>query len=154
MNQNGQATEGTDGAITPRKLTREYRQHGHHRRNEKLRYRGIKAINGATWEGKQAKAWRAWALDKKGGKACSLDERQEIDLTTIDLWLMLCLFRAIVEDGHQRGTVLNRRHKRLPLIHDQYGTINMRFMKRREALGLDKARPPNPLGDLMSGGLG
>jgi hypothetical protein len=56
------------------------------------------------------------------------------------VWLMLELAEVIAVDARQRGTVLNRRAKALPKLHEQYQTIASRFAKRCEALQLEKGR--------------
>jgi hypothetical protein len=68
-----------------------------------------------------------------------LDVRQEIELAAVDLWLTLELADAIIKDARERGSVLNRRRKELPKVHDQFNTVSMRFEKRREGLQLDKS---------------
>jgi hypothetical protein len=120
-------TTRTKAAATAQKSRREYRKHGH-----------FKRVNGRTYAGREAKRWRAAALEQKGGKSCPLHVRLEIDAATLDVWLMLELAEVIAMDAKQRGTVLNRRANVLPKLHEQYQTIAVRFAKHSEALELDK----------------
>ena len=124
-------------AVTPQKARRAYKMLGHYKRVRMLMHKGFASIDGRTWAGRQAKAWREYVLSVKGGD-CVLHIRQEIDLATMDLWILLSLADAIVEDARKRGALLNKRAKTLPRVHDQYNAVNMRFAKRVEALELDK----------------
>lgn len=63
--------------------------------------------------------------------------KNEIEFATVDLWLLLELGAWIVEDARQRGSVLNRRRKTLPSVHQQYETIANRFSRRCQALKLE-----------------
>jgi hypothetical protein len=117
---------------------REYHKHGHYHRVTGFHRKGLRAINGRTYAGQEAKAWRAWAIERKGGKDCRLDIRQEIELATVDLWLALELAVFIVEDARKRGSVMNLRRRELPRVHEDYNTVSMRFERRREALELEK----------------
>ena len=56
-----------------------------------------------------------------------------------DLWRLLCLQTFLIADANRRGTIVNRRRRELSRIHEQYDAIDARFMRRVEALGLDKA---------------
>lgn len=77
-------------------------------------------------------------MAQKGNGSAPLHTRQEIELATLDLWLLLELGSAIVEDARKRGAVLNQRRKELPRVHDQYNQVSIRFSKRCEALELDR----------------
>ncbi|MBI3065680.1 MAG: hypothetical protein HYY82_12200 [Deltaproteobacteria bacterium] len=125
-------------AASTQKARRQYRTHGHFQRVKALRYRGVKAINGRTRAGREAKRWGTWAMAQKGNGSAPLHTRQEIELATLDLWLLLELGSAIVEDARKRGAVLNQRRKELPRVHDQYNQVSIRFSKRCEALELDR----------------
>jgi hypothetical protein len=131
-------TTRTKAAATAQKSRREYRKHGHFKRVNAIRRHGYSAIDGRTYAGREAKRWRAAALEQKGGKSCPLHVRLEIDAATLDVWLMLELAEVIAMDAKQRGTVLNRRANVLPKLHEQYQTIAVRFAKHSEALELDK----------------
>jgi hypothetical protein len=108
--------------------------HGHYIRSRR-RYGDV---DGRTRTGKKAQAWRRWAIAQKGNGSCPYHVRQEIDLCAFDLWLLLELGAAIAEDAHRRGTVLNRRRKKLPDVHNQYNMVSMRFSGRVAALALEK----------------
>jgi hypothetical protein len=41
-------------------------------------------------------------------------------------------------DANERGTIVDRRRRDLPKINDQNNEIDLRFMRRCEALDLDK----------------
>ena len=125
-------------AATAQKSRREYQKHGHYKRVNALRRHGYSAIDGRTYAGREAKRWRVSAIQQKGGVSCPFHIKLEIDAATFDAWLMLELAEAIAVDAKQRGTVLNRRAKALPKLHEQYQTIASRFSKRCEALELDK----------------
>ena len=56
----------------------------------------------------------------------------------MDLWLTLELAAVIIKDARERGSVLNRRKKELPRIHEQFNRVSIRFEKTREALELEK----------------
>ncbi|HEY3306130.1 MAG TPA: hypothetical protein VGL70_21630 [Candidatus Binatia bacterium] len=124
-------------------------QHGHYSRVASLKRHGGKVLDGRTWAGRSAKEWAAWALKTKGGKDCPLHIKLEIDAAAMDLWLRLELGEAIVRDAQERGSVLNRRRKELPSVHDQYQVVSMRFAKRCEALELDKG-PRATLQELLA----
>jgi len=125
-------------AATAQKVHREYRKHGHYKRVNAIKRHGYNAIDGRTYAGREAKRWRASALQQKGGAACPFHIKLEIEGGMLDVWLMLSLAEVIALDAKQRGTVLNRRKKTLPKIHEQYQNITARFAKRCEALQLDK----------------
>jgi hypothetical protein len=91
-------------AVTARKHRREYQKHGDIYRQRLLKERGVDAINGRTRDGKKAKAWRAYALAKKGGKSCPIDVREKIEAGTFSLWRALCLRSYIAADARRRGT--------------------------------------------------
>jgi hypothetical protein len=102
---------------------RGYQKSGHYKRARALKDRGFHAIDGRTSAGREAKRWRAFAIEKKGGAACPFHVRLEIDGAMFDLWLLLELADAIAVDAKKRGTVLNRRAKTLPWLHGEYQTI-------------------------------
>lgn len=140
------------GAPHAHKPPREYRKHGDCYRQRLLKERGIEAIDGRSRPGRIAKTWRQDAIRRKGGKGCPYHVRVQIDAATFDQWRMAYLQGHIIADAHKRGTLVNRRNGKLPGVHDQYEVISARFERRCEALGLDKAKAPNPFSDL-SGGL-
>jgi hypothetical protein len=117
---------------------REYRKHGHFKRVNAIRRHGYSAIDGRTYAGREAKRWRVSAMQQKGGASCPFHVKLEIDAATLDVWLMIELAEVIATDAKQRGTVLNRRAKVLPKLHEQYQAIAGRFSKRCESLQLEK----------------
>lgn len=134
-------------AATAQKAPREYRMHGDCRRIRRLKEAGIDAIDARSRPGREAKAWRAYALEKKraGGHPIDRDIRQRIDAATFYLWRALCLRAYIVADARKRGTVVNRRSGKLPGVNDQYDTAMNQFLKISGELeidtgGLDLAR--------------
>jgi hypothetical protein len=125
-------------ASSQHKKPREYRKHGIHTRDWRLRARGLAGIDGRTAEGREALAWRDHALKAKGGVSCPHHVKVEIRAATFDLWRLLHVQTYIIADANQRGTIVNRRRRELPRIHEQYAEIDHRFMRRCEALDLDK----------------
>jgi hypothetical protein len=113
--------------------------HGDSYRQRLLKERGTDAIDGRSRAGKHAKAWRALAVAKKGGKACPIDVAELIDAATFYLWRALCLRAYIVADVRKRGTPINRRTGRLPKVHEQYDTTMGQFVHLTELLELDKS---------------
>ena len=105
--------------------------HGHNSRVRVLKNRGLDAINGRTRAGKEAKRWKAWVTAQKGNGNSSPHLKNEIELSTLDLWLILELGAWIVEDSRKRGAVLNLRRNK------QYEAISARFTKRCESLKLE-----------------
>ena len=97
-----------------------------------------RAINGATQAGREAKAWRAYALSKKGGKSCPVDVKHKIDSATFALWRALMLRQFIVADQRQRGNLLNLRTRTLPSFHEKYDALMDRWQKINDELQLDK----------------
>lgn len=125
-------------AASKQKGRREYRKHGLHTRDRALKRRGLAAIDGRTSEGREALAWKDHAIKAKGGAACPCNVKAEIELACFDLWRLLSVRSFIVADANQRGALINRRRRELPRIHEQYDSIDGRFMRRVEALQLDK----------------
>lgn len=125
-------------ASTKRKSRREYRTHGDSYRQRLLKERGINAIDGRTLSGLQAKQWRKFALDRKGGKACPVDQKQKIEAGAFYLWRALELRSYIVADARNRGTPINRRRGVLPKINEQYDTAMEQWQRINDALELDK----------------
>jgi hypothetical protein len=103
-----------------------------------LKERGIDAIDGRTREGKEAKAWRRYALERKGGKSCPIDVRKKIDGGTMYLWRALELCAFIVADQRRRGNLLNMRHRTLPAVNEQYDTAFEQWKRINDELELDK----------------
>ena len=103
-----------------------------------LKERGIDAIDGRTSAGRKAKAWRAYALEKKGGKACLIDTREKIDAGAFYLWLALSLRSYIVADARNRGAPINKRRGVLPTINEQYDTAMNQWQRLNDELELDK----------------
>src|ERR1044071_3981080 len=120
------------------KPPREYRKHGNTARLNALRKHGLDAIDGRTSPGRKAKAWRAYALQKRGGKACPIDTREKIEAGTFSLWRALCLRSYIVADARIRGTPINKRRVRLPAIHEQYDAAMSQWQRINDDLELDK----------------
>lgn len=128
-------------ALLEQKSRRSYEKHGDHTRSGRLRARGLAAIDGRTAEGREALAWRDNALKAKGGASCSFAIKTEIRLATFDLFRLLHLQSFLIADCNHRLTLVNRRKRELPRIHEQYAEIDHRFARRVEALELDKAAP-------------
>jgi hypothetical protein len=117
---------------------REYKKHGDSYRQRLLKERGIDAIDGRTPAGKKAKAWGRYALEKKGGKSCRIDTREKIEAGTFSLWRALCLRSYIVADARKRGTPINKRYAKLPMINEQYDTAMNQWQRINDELQLDK----------------
>lgn len=79
----------------------------------------------------RAKLWRATAIRLKGGASCPFHLKLEINSAAFDLWLMLQLAEEIAQNAKRRGSVLNRRYKTLPKLHDQFDKVSARFERRR-----------------------
>ena len=117
---------------------RGYEKSGHYKRVKAIRVHGYNAVDGRTYAGREAKRWRAMAIEKKGGSACPFHIKVEIDGAMFDLWLMLELADVIAVDAKKRGAVINRKNRTLPKLHGEYAAIAARFSKRVEALDLAK----------------
>ena len=130
--------ESMSSAASKQNGRREYQKHGDIYRQRLLKERGIDAIDGRTAAGKKAKAWRAYALEKKGGKACPIDTREKIEAGTFALWRALCLRSYIVADARRRGTPINKRRGTLPTINEQYDTAMNQWQRINDELELDK----------------
>jgi hypothetical protein len=120
------------------KHPRMYRMHGDSYRQRLLKERGIDAIDGRTRSGKQAKTWRRFALDRKGGKACSIDVKEKIEAGAFYLWRALELRAYIVSDARRRSTPINRRRGTLPVVNEQYDTAIEQWQRINDELQLDK----------------
>src|SRR5690349_15111959 len=107
-------------ATTAQKPPREYRKHGDTNRLNAIKRQGVDAIDGRTATGRKAKAWRAYALQKKGRKQCPIDTREKIEAGTFSRWRALFFQSYIVADARSRGIPINKRRVRLPAIHEQY----------------------------------
>ena len=125
-------------AVPKQKRRREYQKHGDSYRQRILKERGIDAIDGRTAAGKKAKAWRAYALEKKGDRKCPIDTREKIEAGAFNLWRALCLRSFIVADARKRGTPINKRHAKLPMINEQYDTAMGQWQRINDELHLDK----------------
>ena len=123
---------------TEQKRPQAYVKHGDRMRQNRLRTRGLAAIDGRSYEGKIALNWQASAIKVKGGSACPHWLKVEIRLACFDLWRLLHLQSYVIADANQRGTIINRRRRELSKVHDQLSEIDARFMRRVEALQLDK----------------
>jgi hypothetical protein len=119
------------------KGARGYEKHGRYSRDARLKARGRAAIDARTAEGREALAWYDAALASKGA-ACPFAVKVDIRLAAFDLWRLLCLQSFMITDANRRGTIVNRRRRELSRIHEQYDAIDSRFMRRVEALELDK----------------
>lgn len=124
-----------------------HKTHGDYQRQRQIRERRRKAINGTTRNGKAAQKWRRWALDKKGGKSCSPDIKQKIESGTFYLWRALELRDYIIADYRERETLLNKRTRTLPKVHDQYDATMGEFLKINNQLSL----PDYDVDDLFDG---
>lgn len=125
-------------AASEQKTRRRYLTHRDNYRQRLLKERGIDAIDGRTATGRKAKAWRAYALQKKGGKQCPIDTREKIEAGTFSLWRALCLRSYIVADARSRGTPINKRRVKLPAINEQYDTAINQWQRINDELELDK----------------
>ena len=123
---------------TEQKPSRSYIKHGMHRRDARIRARGLSAIDRRAVEGRIALDWRDHAIKAKGGAACPFAIKTEIRLACFDLWRLLCLQTWMIADASARGTIVNRRRRELSRVHEQYDAIDARFLRRCEALGLIK----------------
>ena len=117
---------------------RGYQKHGDSYRQRLLKERGTDAIDGRTACGKKAKAWRRYALEKKGGKACPIDIREKIESGAFYLWRALELRAYIIADARKRGTPLNRRFGKLPVVNEQYDTAMSQWQRINDELQFDK----------------
>src|SRR5262245_62172529 len=125
-------------APPPQKTPRSYQKHGDSYRQRLLKGRGLDSIDGRTMAGREAKAWRAYALEKKGGKSCPRDIRAKIDAGAFYLWRALCVRSFIVADARKRGTPMNRRRGNLPNVNDKHDTAMEQWQRINDALELDK----------------
>ena len=128
-------------AASKQNSRREYQKSGDCQRQRKLKEHGVDAIDSKTPEGNEAEKWRrkalkAWRLSR--GCRAPYDIREQIDEATFDLYRRLCLRAYIIADDKTRGTLINRRRRELPRIHEQYATISASFDRRCERLQLDK----------------
>jgi len=121
---------------------RQYQKHGDSHRQRRLCARGIAGIDRRSAEGREALAWYDAALTSKGA-ACPFAIKVEIRLAVFDLWRLLYLQSFMITDANRRGTIINRRKRELSRVHEQYSTIEQRFARRVESLGLDKGGPPD-----------
>jgi hypothetical protein len=126
------------GAASAHKGRREYVKHGDSYRQRLLKERGIDAIDGRTGAGKRAKAWRGYALEKKGGKSCAVDAREIIEGGAFYLWRALELRSHIVADARRRGTPINKRRARLPGINEQHDALFEQWKAINDELELRK----------------
>jgi hypothetical protein len=125
-------------AASKQKSRREYQTHGDSYRGRLLKERGTDAIDGRTRAGKEAKAWKRFALRVKGGKTCSPDVKVKIDLGTFHLWRALEMQAYIVVDARKRGTPINKRRGSLPKINDQHDVLMGNWQRINDELKLDK----------------
>ena len=126
------------GAVSTQKSRRGYQKHGDNYCQRLLKQRGIDAIDGRTPPGRGAKAWRAYALQRKGGKGCPVDIKEKIEAGTFYLWRALCLRSHIVMDARKRGTPINRRTGRLPAVNVQHDTVMEQWHRINDELELDE----------------
>jgi hypothetical protein len=117
---------------------RGYQKHGDSYRQRLLKERGVAAIDGRSRSGKQAKDWRRYALQRKGGKTCPIDVREKIEAGCFYLWRAIELRAYIVADAKKRGTPVNRRYAKLPVINDQYDTAMAQWQRINDELELNK----------------
>jgi hypothetical protein len=125
-------------AAPKQKRRRGYVKHGDNLRKRLLSERGYHAIDARTRAGKQARAWRKFALERKGGKSAPIDIKQKIEAGAFYLWRALELRVFIMSDARHRGTPINRRKNKLPAINDQYDTAMEQWQRINDALELDK----------------
>jgi len=136
VNENGASTEA---AAPKQKARRQYVKHGDIYRQKRYREWGLHAIDGRTRAGKDAKAWYRFALSKKGGKrSCPIDTRKKIEAGAVYLWRADELLDFIVTDARTRGTPINKRHRTLPGMNEQYDTAFEQWKKINDELELDK----------------
>ena len=55
-------------------------------------------------------------------------------LARFNLYRLLCTMNWIIADANERGSIINRRRRELPRIHEQYDLIEGRFLRCVEAL--------------------
>jgi hypothetical protein len=120
------------------KPKRSYEKHGDYRRVEELKDIGLDAIDGRTKAGKPAKQWLLLALNKKGGRDCSIDVRRKIVSATFLLWRALKLLEYIQEDFKKRGTLFDRRSKTLLPINKDHDEMMERWKRINDELGLNE----------------
>jgi hypothetical protein len=134
------------------KPSRQYQKHGDTTRARLEREHRLKAINGSTAAGRDAKAWRAYALSKKGGKQCPVDLKQKIEAGTFALWRALELRAFIVADQRRRGSLLNLRYRTLPSVNEHYDTALSQWQKINDELQLNTELDLARRFQLQSGG--
>jgi hypothetical protein len=123
-------------AATAQKPRREYPKDGDSRRKRQQKERRLAAINGQPSEGRTAKAWGRYALQKRGGKSCPIDIRQKINAATFILWRALCLQSFIVKDQKKRGNLLNLRTRTLPGVNEKYDALFKQWKEINDELQL------------------
>lgn len=100
------------------------------------------AIDGRTVEGREAKAWRAYAYEQKGGKsACTPDVRRLIEYATLRLYTALSIQNEIMIAAHARGGKLtDGRKRKLSSLHFLIEQTFHEWRNINTQLGLDKPR--------------
>lgn len=132
------------------KRGRSYVKHGDHTRVRLEKTRRWRAIDGRSQAGALAKRWRAYAIQKRGGKQCPPDVRLKIEVATFALWRGFELMAFITADARRRQSLINKRSRRLPAIHAQCDALLERWQQINDSLELAKAGPVN-LADMLRG---
>jgi hypothetical protein len=132
------------------KRRRPYVKHGDYSRAEQERARRMRAIDGRTFAGRLAKRWRRYAIEQKGGKQCPLDVLMKIEVATFKLWRGLALAFLIIEDSRTRGSVINRRTRRLPVINQQADALLEQWQRINDSLELDRKGAGLDLAQLLA----
>jgi hypothetical protein len=116
---------------------RGYQKHGDSYRQRLLKERGVAAIDGRSRSGKQAKDWRRYALQRKGGKTCPIDVREKIEAGCFYLWRARAsrLYRRRCPDARHS---VNKRERTLPAINAQYDTAMEQWQRINDKLQLDR----------------
>ena len=128
----------TEVAAPVRKPNRGNLKHGDAKRKRIYKRYGYRGIDARTRAGRPAIKWRRYALERKGGKSCAIDLREKIDAGAFYLWRALELRDYLIKDARKRGTPLNRRYNKLPLINEQYDTAMNQWQRINDELELDK----------------
>jgi hypothetical protein len=112
--------------------------HGDRRRLRLQKEYGLRAIDGRTRSGKQAIAWRDYAMERKGGKECPPGIKLKIVAGTFALWRALELCAFITDDHKKRGSLLNKRYRVLPSVNNKYDTAYEQWRRINDELQLDQ----------------
>jgi len=134
-NKNDQSTMNAPSTQKRRKI---YQMQGRYARDARVKARGLAAIDRRSAEGREALAWRDAAIKAKGSASCPYLVKVEINLACFNLWRALRLQSWIIDDANKRRSIINRRRRELPRVHEQYDLVEGRFLRCIELLQLDK----------------